>query len=444
MANPIESIVNPFKVVELRKRILFTIILLAVFRLGCFIPTPGVNGAALSEWLGTGAKGTLVGLLSLFSGGAFEKFSVFSLGVMPYISASIIFQLLTIVVPYLAELKKEGQQGYKKITQYSRYATVGIGLFQSMGLAKWIQSQVAPSGAALVFSPGFSFVLATAITMTTGTIFLMWLGEQITERGIGNGISLIISAGIVARIPAAIANTIKMIKMGEMRLFTLLIILAFIFLITAAVVILILGHRKIPIQHAKRIVGRKVYGGQGTYLPLQVNQAGVIPVIFASSLLSFPMTIGQFAGLSPNSPLTSFLALFSRADLFYNSLYAGLIIFFAFFYVAIIFNPNDVADNLRKSGGSIPGIRPGKSTIDYIEKILTRITTLGAVYLAFIAVVPFVMTYFVKGIPFYFGGTALLIVVGVTLDTVRQIESHLLMRSYEGFMKAGKLKGRRY
>ena len=444
MANPIESVINPFKVVELRKRIFFTIILLAVFRLGCFIPTPGVDGAALSEWLGTGAKGALVGLLSLFSGGAFEKFSILSLGVMPYISASIIFQLLTIVVPYLAELKKEGQQGYKKISQYSRYATVGIALFQSMGLAKWIQSQVAPSGAPLVFSPGFSFVLTTAITMTTGTIFLMWLGEQITERGIGNGISLIICAGIVARIPGAIANTIKMIKMGEMRLFTLLIILAFIFLITAAVVVLILGHRKIPIQHAKRIVGRKVYGGQGTYLPLQVNQAGVIPVIFASSLLSFPMTIGQFAGLSPNSPLTGFLALFSPATLFYNSLYAGLIIFFAFFYVAIIFNPGDVAENLRKSGGSIPGIRPGKPTIDYIEKILTRITALGAVYLAFIAVVPFALTYFVEGIPFYFGGTALLIVVGVALDTVRQIESHLLMRSYEGFMKAGKLKGRRY
>jgi preprotein translocase subunit SecY len=435
-----QALVNSFKISDLRKRIIFTLALIAVFRVGTFIPTPGINAAALTEYFQK-MEGTIIGFLNLFSGGAFENFSIFALGIMPYISASIIIQLLTVVIPYLERLSKEGEIGRRKITQYTRYGTILLSLIQSTGLSFWMQSIQASDGSSIVYNPGLSFHLMTIITLTTGTAFIMWLGEQITERGIGNGISLIIFAGIIAGIPGAITNTIKLLYTGEMKIFTVIFILLLIIVVTAAVIIMLLGQRKITVQYAKRIVGRKVYGGQSTHIPLLINQAGVIPVIFASSILAFPSTIGTFFGRD-NPIINTIMEYLGRGKLLYSLLYVALIIFFTYFYTAIIFNPADVADNMRKYGGFIPGIRPGKPTAEYIEKVLTRITLVGAVFLALIALLPDLLISWAK-VPFYFGGTALLIVVGVDLDTIKQVESHLLMRHYEGFMKKGKIRGRR-
>lgn len=437
----LDAILNPFKVYELRKRILFSIALLAVYRLGVAIPTPGVDGAALSAFFQQ-AKGTIIGLLDLFSGGAFERFSIFALGIMPYISASIIMSLLQPVVPYLETLaKKEGDVGRKKITQYTRYLTLVIGIIQATGMSIWIQSMQTPDGRSFALNPGLSFHLMTVTTLTTGTAFVMWIGEQITERGIGNGASLIIFTSIISAIPSAIIQSTQRVKVGEMNIFILLVIIVLIILITAAVVIMIQGHRKISVQYGKRIVGRKVYGGQTTHLPLQVNMAGVIPIIFASSILALPATFITFMGQQQAEFLIFLQNQLNPGGAIYQILMAGTIIFFTYFYIAVIFNPTDVAENMRKYGGFIPGIRPGKPTADYIERILRRITFVGAIFLALIDFIPAMIIQSMH-LPFYFGGTSILIVVGVALDTVRQIESHLLMRHYEGFVKKGKIRGR--
>ncbi|MDI6785568.1 MAG: preprotein translocase subunit SecY [bacterium] len=436
----ISALVDSFKITDLRRRIIFTLALIAVFRVGTFIPTPGIDAAALTEYFQK-MEGTIIGFLNLFSGGAFENFSIFALGIMPYISASIIIQLLTVVIPYLEKLSKEGEVGRKRITQYTRYGTIVLSLIQSTGLSFWMQSIQGSDGASIVYNPGLSFHLMSVITLTSGTTFIMWLGEQITERGIGNGISLIIFAGIIAGMPGAIANTIKSLYTGEMNIFTVLFIVILMIAVTAAVIIMLLGQRKIMVQYAKKIVGRKVYGGQSTHIPLLINQAGVIPVIFASSILAFPSTIGTFFGKG-NATISTILSYLERGKPVYSLVYVSAIIFFTYFYTAVIFNPTDVADNMRKYGGFVPGIRPGKPTADYIEKVLGRITLVGAVFLALIALLPDLLISWAK-VSFYFGGTALLIVIGVGLDTIKQVESHLLMRHYEGFMKKGKMRGRR-
>jgi len=423
---------------ELRKRILFTLIMLAVYRVGVEIPTPGINGDALAAFFEKNG-GTLFGMFNMFSGGALENFSIFALGIMPYISASIIIQLLTVVVPQLEALKKEGESGQRKITQYTRYGTVLLSIVQGTFIAVGLQGMAGPGGEAIVLQPGIEFKLMTMLTLTSGTAFIMWLGEQMTERGIGNGISLIIFAGIVARGPSAIVNSIQLIKAGEITVFFVPFLLAFMFVIMALVVFFETSQRRIPIQYAKRVVGKKVYGGQSTHLPLKINVSGVIPPIFASSIMMFPGTIGQFvqvewvqrasAMMSPGHPL-------------YYLLYIVMIVFFCFFYTAVTFKPDDVAENLKKNGGFIPGIRPGKKTAEFIDRILTRITVVGAIYLSTICVLPTVLISKFN-IPFYFGGTALLIVVGVAIDTIAQIESHLVMRNYEGFMKQGRIRGRK-
>ncbi|MBU0600488.1 preprotein translocase subunit SecY [bacterium] len=436
----LKALANSFKISDLKKRIVFTLVLIIVFRVGAFIPTPGIDAVALSEYFKR-MQGTILGFLNLFSGGAFENFSILALGIMPYISASIIIQLLTVVIPYLEKLSKEGEVGRKKITQYTRCSTVLLSLIQSAGLSFWMQSIQASDGSSIVYQPGIFFHLTTMITLTTGTVFLMWLGEQITERGIGNGISLLIFAGIVANVPGDIANTIKLLYTGEIKILAILFVLILIALVTAAVIIMLLGQRRVTVQYAKRIVGRKVYGGQSTHIPLLVNQAGVIPVIFASSILAFPSTLATFLGRD-NAIINNILSYLGQGGFLYSLIYVASIIFFTYFYTAVIFNPNDVAENMRKHGGFVPGIRPGKPTANYIDNILSRITLVGAIFLALIALLPDLLINWVK-VPFYFGGTALLIVVGVNLDTIKQIESHLLMRNYEGFMKKGKLRGRR-
>ncbi|MEW6618645.1 MAG: preprotein translocase subunit SecY [bacterium] len=436
----LEAILNPFKVYELRKRILFTLGLLAVYRLGVAVPTPGVDGAALSFFFQQ-ARGTIVGLLDLFSGGAFERFSIFALGIMPYISASIIMSLLQPVIPYLQRLSKEGDVGRKRITKYTRYLTLLIGLIQATGMSIWIQNMQTPDGRGFVLNPGIGFHIMTVMTLTTGTAFVMWLGEQITDRGIGNGSSLIIFTSIISRIPQAILQSGHRLLIGEMSIFVILFILVIGILLTASVVMIIQAHRKISVQYGKRIIGRKVYGGQSTHLPLQVNMAGVIPIIFASSLLALPATFVTFLGTQQAEFLTFLYRQLNPGGVIYHLLMAAGIIFFTYFYIAVIFNPTDVADNMRKYGGFIPGIRPGKPTADYIERILKRITFVGAIFLALIDFIPSVVIQSMH-IPFYFGGTSILIVVGVALDTVRQIESHLLMRHYDGFLKKGRIKGR--
>lgn len=430
---------NITKIPELRKRILFTIALLAVYRIGVFVPTPGIDGRALAAFFEAQAKGSLLALIDMFAGGALSQMSVFALGIMPYISASIILQLLTVVVPYLERLSKEGEAGRKKITQYTRYGTVGLSAIQGMGIAFGLESMRSPIGDLVVPVPGWGFRLLTVLTLTAGTAFLMWLGERISENGIGNGISLIIFAGIVARLPSAIFNTARMIETGELSLFMFLILGVVMVAVVAAIIFMERGHRKIPVQYAKRVVGRRVYGGSSTHLPLRVNTSGVIPPIFASSLLMFPATIANFI----DQPWAQTVALALSPDHFlYNIVYVLLIIFFCYFYTAVQFNPIDVADNMKKYGGYIPGIRPGKRTADYIDKVLTRITLGGALYLSAVCVLPTILiTQF--NVPFYFGGTALLIVVGVALDTMAQIESHMLTRHYEGFLKKGRLRGRR-
>jgi preprotein translocase subunit SecY len=430
---------NIFKIPELKKRILATFALLMVYRIGCAVPTPGIDGDALATFFAR-AKGTLLGLFDMFSGGALERLSVFALGIMPYISASIILQLLTVAVPHLDRLSKEGESGRKKITQYTRYGTVVLSIIQGFGISIGLESMSAPGGAPVVAYPGWGFRLMTVLTLTAGTAFIMWLGEQITERGIGNGISLIIFAGIVARMPSAIGNTFRLMKTGEMGAFLVLLMGVSMVVVVGIIIFMERGQRRIPVQYAKRIVGRRMYGGQSTHLPLKINTAGVIPPIFASSIIMFPATIANFIKVPW---MQSIAQAMTPGGVVYNLVYVGFIIFFCYFYTAVTFNPVDVADNMKKYGGYIPGIRPGKRTADYIDKVLTRITFGGALYVSAVCVLPTILIARFN-VPFYFGGTALLIVVGVAIDTISQMESHMLARHYEGFMKkGGAIKGRR-
>jgi len=434
-----DSISNIFKIPELKRRILFTLALLAVYRMGTHIPTPGVDSAQLAKFMTDNAQGVF-GFLDMFSGGAFKQLTVFALGIMPYISASIILQLMTVVIPALERLSKEGEAGKKKITQYTRYGTVGLALIQSLGIAIGLETM---RGGTLVHGGGWGFRVLTMITLTAGTSFIMWLGEQITDRGIGNGISLIIFAGIIARVPSGFIRTIQSVIRGDMRPTTLLAILVIILVVTAATVMMQQAQRRIPVQYAKRVVGRKMMGGSSTHVPIRINSAGVMPVIFASSIIMFPVTILKFASNSNDSPIVQWLFdNLQPGALLYLVLYITAIIFFTYFYTAIIFNPVDMADNMKKYGGFIPGIRPGKNTAQYIDKVLTRVTLVGAVFLAGIAVLPTLLTRYMD-VQFYFGGTALLIVVGVGLDTIQQIESHLLMRHYDGFLRKGRIRGGR-
>jgi preprotein translocase subunit SecY len=426
------------KIPELKRRILMTFALLAVYRVGVHVPTPGINAEALQAFFNA-AQGTLLGLFDMFSGGALSNLSVFALGIMPYISASIILQLLTVVIPYLDRLNKEGEAGRKKITRYTRYGTVLLSLIQGFGIAVGLEGMSGPGGEMVVLSPGWGFRLMTVITLTAGTAFIMWLGEQITERGIGNGISLIIFAGIVARMPAAIINTLRMWTADTISTFMILIIAVMMVVVVAVIIYVERGQRKIPVQYAKRVVGRKMYGGQSTHLPLKVNTAGVIPPIFASSIIMFPATIANFIQIPWMKTVADAVA---PGKLIYSLIYVGFIIFFCYFYTAVVFNPVDAAENMKKYGGFIPGIRPGKRTADYIDRVLSRITFGGAIYVSAVCVLPTILIQKFR-VPFYFGGTALLIVVGVAIDTVAQIESHMLTRHYEGFIKKSRMKGRR-
>jgi preprotein translocase subunit SecY len=428
---------NIARVPELKRRILVTGLLLIVYRIGIHIPTPGIDNLALKAVFDSQA-GTLFGLIDMFSGGALARFSIFTLGIMPYISSSIILQLLTVVIPQLEKLSKEGELGRRKITQYTRYGTIVLSVIQGMGIAVGLESVSAGAGS-VVYHPGWAFRVMTVITLTSGTAFLMWLGEQITERGIGNGISLIIFAGIVARFPSGLVRTVTLVRTGEMNLFAGLFLLALMVAVVAIIIYFERAHRRIPVQYARRIVGRKVYGGQSTHLPLKVNTAGVIPPIFASSILLFPATIASFI----KHPITRSISdALTPGRVGYELLFVAFIIFFCYFYTAVTFNPVDVADNMKKYGGFVPGIRPGKKTAEYIDKILTRITLGGAIYVSVICVLPSILIARFN-VPFYFGGTGLLIVVGVAMDTVQQIESHLITRHYEGFLKKGQMKGRR-
>jgi preprotein translocase subunit SecY len=423
---------NIFKIPELKKRIIYTFALLSVYRIGVHVPAPGIDSTALASFFAK-AKGTLLGLFDMFSGGALERLSVFALGIMPYISASIILQLLTVVIPHLERLSKEGEQGRKKITQYTRYGTVVLSIIQGFGISIGLESMTAPGGAPIVITPGWQFRLMTVITLTAGTAFIMWLGEQITERGIGNGISLIIFAGIVARMPQAIGNTFRLLSTGEIGIFPILILVVLMVVVVGFIIYVEQGQRRIPVQYAKRVVGRKMYGGQSTHLPLKINTSGVISPIFASSIIMFPATLASFV----NVPwMQSVAAAMRPGNAAYELLYIGFIFFFCYFYTAVTFNPVDVADNMKKQGGYIPGIRPGKRTADYIDRVLTRITLGGAIYVSAVCVLPSILISRFN-VPFYFGGTALLIVVGVAIDTVAQIESHMLTRHYEGFLKKG-------
>jgi preprotein translocase subunit SecY len=458
----IESFRNIFAIPDLRKRLFFTFALLAVYRVGCNIPTPGIDPQALLEFM-EAVQGTFLGLVNTFTGGSLERVAVFALGIMPYITASIVLQLLTVVWPYLEKLSKEGELGRRKITQYTRYGTMVISIIQSTGIAVWIERVSTPGGAALVPNPGWGFRFMTILTLTTGCAFVMWLGEQITERGIGNGISLIIFAGIIVGLPGAIVNTLQGVQGGNLSLLKIVFLCAFMLATVSFIVYMERAQRRIPVQYAKRVVGRKIYGGQNTYLPLRVNTGGVIPVIFASSVVMIPATI---AGMFQNEWLQKVADYLGYGQPLHYLFYVIAIIFFCYFYVSIIFNPADTAENLRKYGGFIPGIRSGKRTSEYIDRILTRLTLVGAIYLAAVSVLPeFLLSGLnVAGIPFVgaaldanlpdwvtrgmgisfrFGGTSLLIVVGVAMDFVQQLESQLVMRNYEGFMKRGRIRGRR-
>ena len=453
-----DALKNIFNIPDLRKRILFMLALLAVYRIGAHIPTPGIDSNALEQFFQQN-QGTVFGFLDLFSGGSFRRLTIFALGIMPYITASIILQLLTVVWPYLEKLSKEGELGRRKITTYTRYLTVVLAAVQSAGIAVALQNQ-----GQFVVNPGFGFILMTMLTLTTGTSFIMWLGEQITERGIGNGMSLIIFAGIVVGLPRAMGDIYDKINTNEWSVLTAILLAAIMVVVVAFIVLVERGQRRITVQYAKRVVGRRVLGGQSTHLPLRVNTGGVIPVIFASSILTFPQTFGLVA--RDNRILQRVTDAIRYGEPLYNLLYVAGIIFFCYFYTSIIFNPNEVADNMRKYGGFIPGIRPGKRTAEYVNSILTRITLVGALYLALIAVIPeFMITGFhVQSIPFigpgldaalpsfitqglrvnfYFGGTSLLIVVGVAMDTIQIIESQLIMRHYDGFLKKSRIRGRR-
>ncbi|HEX5031754.1 MAG TPA: preprotein translocase subunit SecY [Candidatus Eisenbacteria bacterium] len=434
----LEKFQNIFRIPELKRRVLFTLGLLVVYRLGGHIPTPGVNSEALVSAFAQQSN-SLFGLYDLFVGGSFAKATVFALGIMPYISVSIIFQLLGAVIPYFEKLQKEGEEGRKKITQYTRLGTVALAAVQSLAFAKFLES-MGSGGAPVVPHPGITFQLMTMITQTTGTILIMWLGEQITERGIGNGISLIIFIGIVARFPADIVNTIRAIRVGTLSPVIAALLAGMMVAVIAAVVAMTQAQRKIPVQYAKRVVGRKMYGGQATHIPLRVNTAGVIPIIFAQSLIMLPSTLALY--FQGSNMVQSFARLFAHGGWVYVIVYSLTIIFFTYFYTAIVLNPTDMADNMKKYGGFVPGIRPGRKTSEYIDRILSRITLPGAIFLALIAVLPDLLIRSFN-VPFYFGGTSVLIVVGVALDTLQQIESHLIMRHYEGFVTHGKMRGRR-
>ena len=434
----LEGLGGVSKIPELQRRILYTFLLLAVYRIGVFIPTPGIDNAALLAFFEQ-ARGSMLGLMDMFAGGALSAFSIFALGIMPYISSSIILQLLTVAVPHLERLSKEGETGRRKITQYTRYGTVVLSIIQGFGIAYGLQNMASPSGAPIVLQPGFQFIIMTVITLTAGTAFIMWLGETITEKGIGNGISLIIFAGIVCRFPAGIASTWELFSAGELNFFVMLFILILMVAVIGAIVFVEAGQRRIPVQYAKRIVGRKMYGGQTTHLPLKINSAGVIPPIFASSIIMFPATIANFA---PQGWMKDIAEYLMPGRVAYELLYVAFIFFFCFFYTAVTFKPDDVAENMKKFGGYVPGIRPGKKTAEYIENILEKLTFSGAIYVSLVCVLPSILiTQF--NIPFYFGGTSLLIVVGVAMDTASQVESHLLTRQYEGFMKKGHIARRR-
>lgn len=429
---------NIAKIPELQKKILFTFLLLAVYRIGVHVPTPGIDTQALAA-LFEQAKNSLLGLFDMFAGGALSRLSVFALGIMPYISASIILQLLTVAVPHLEKLSKEGEAGRRKITQYTRYGTVLLSIIQGFGIAVGLENMAGPSGLSVVITPGWAFRLMTVITLTAGTSFIMWLGETITEKGIGNGISLIIFAGIVCRGPAGVVNTFRLLSTGEMGIFFVVILLVLMIGVVGVIVFVESAQRRIPVQYAKRVVGRKMYGGQTTHLPLKVNTAGVIPPIFASSIIMFPATIANFV---PHPWMKVVAGALMPGRIVYELLYVVLIIFFCYFYTAVTFNPVNVADNMKKYGGYVPGIRPGKKTAEYIDTVLTRLTFSGAIYVSAVCVLPSILISKFN-VPFYFGGTALLIVVGVALDTAGQIETHLLTRQYEGFMKKGRIGRRR-
>lgn len=434
----LEGFQNAAKIADLRRRLFFTFGMLAVYRVGVAIPTPGIDGQAMAAFFEQAAS-TVFGLVNLFSGGALERFSIFALGIMPYISASIILQLLTVVIPTLERLSKEGELGRRKITQYTRYSTVGLSLLQGFFISVGLEQIQAPGGSSVVFEPGWAFRIMTMITLTAGTAFIMWLGEQITERGVGNGISLIIFAGIVASIPSAVTATTEFVREGEISILLVLFLLVSMVVIVGAVIFMERSQRRIPVQYAKRMVGRKVYGGQSSHLPLKINTAGVIPPIFASSVLIFPATI---AGFSDHPWAQTIADTIAPGSSIYNLIYVAMIIFFCYFYTAVVFNPSDVADNMKKYGGFIPGIRPGQRTAEYIDRVLSRITLGGAIYVAVICVLPNLLVSSFN-IPFFFGGTALLIVVGVALDTVAQMETQIMMRNYDGFMKRGRIRGRR-
>lgn len=445
---------NIFKVPELSRKVLFTLLIIVVYRVGSFIPTPGIDGTALANFFSQLSRtpgGTLFGIMGLFSGGALEKATIFALGIMPYISASIILQLLTVVIPQLEAMAKEGEEGRKKIIQYTRYGTVVLSLIQTFFISLWLENPMNFNGTVIVPNPGWGFRLMTMLTLTTGTAFIMWLGEQIDQYGIGNGMSVIITAGIIASLPTALIQTWALLSpldpsRQQLAWWKFILMMGLFVLTIVGVILIIQGQRKIPVQYARQIRGNRVYGGQSTYLPLKVNQAGVIPIIFAQSVILFPATI---AGFFPHAGMvTSFARLLSVGTIFYSIIYSFLILFFTYFYTAITFNPIEVSENLQKFGGFIPGIRPGKNTAEYLDYLMTRIATSGAVFLALIALMPSILSSpKVLNIPFliasFFGGTGLLIIVGVVLDTMSQIESQLLMRHYEGFTKRGKIKARR-
>ncbi|PYT34477.1 MAG: preprotein translocase subunit SecY [Acidobacteria bacterium] len=462
----IESIKNIFSIPDLRKRVVFTFLMLAVYRVGGHIPVPGINFQALESFFRQQGGG-LLGFLDLFSGGNLRRLTIFALGIMPYISASIILQLLTVIWPYLEKLSKEGEVGRKKITQYTRYGTVFLSIIQSLGIAFWLESlSRAGGGGGVVPHPGWSFRWMTVLTLTTGTAFIMWVGEQISERGIGNGISLIIYAGIISGLPTAVANLWQDVQTGGLGVIEVVLLLAGMVGVVAAIVWVERAQRKIPVQYARRVVGRRMYGGMQTHMPLRLNTGGVIPVIFASSVLAFPLTFMQWLGVQDKPWLANIYHQLDYTMPLHNLLYFVAIIFFCYFYISIIFNPMDVADNMKKYGGFIPGIRPGRRTAEFLDQILTRLTFVGAIYLGLIALLPQVLisglnvqalpfigpaldTWLPRqltqglGLKFYFGGTSLLIVVGVAMDTVQQIESQLIMRHYDGFLKGARIRGRR-
>lgn len=446
----LRAFADTFKIPDLRKKILITFGVIAIYRLGTFIPTPGIDGVKLSQFFDNLARtqgGNLFGVMNLFSGGAIHRLTIFALGIMPYISSSIIMQLLTVVIPALEKLAKEGEIGRKKINQYTRYGTIVLSVIQSFFIALWLENPTRFDGLQIVESPGWGFRFLTVLTLTTGSAFIMWLGEQIQEKGIGNGMSLLISAGILSRVPTAIFQIGALMRPGNSQqaqfdMLTVILMLGIMILAIVAVILLTQGERKIPVQYAKRVVGRKVFGGQSTFIPFKVNNGGVMPIIFAQSIILFPATIGIFV---PNHFIQQVAGAMSHGNWTYELMTMLLIVFFSYFYTAIAFNPIDVAENMKKYGGFIPGVRPGTPTAEYFDHIINRITLPGGIFLAVIAVAPDLIGAWLK-VPYqvadFFGGTALLIVVGVSLDTIKQIESQLLMRHYEGFMKRGRIRGR--